>query len=59
MVLITPTLADAIHAGASEAQLSAQVREQSASLFENGLELVRQGRTSVEELLRVTVQDPL
>jgi len=59
MVLITPGLADAIHAGAAQAQLSALARQQSTSLFENGLELVRQGRTSVEELLRVTVQDPL
>lgn len=59
MVLVTPAMAELIHAGAAEAQLTAHARQHSASLFENGLELVRQGRTSIEELLRVTVQEQL
>ncbi|MCY1430871.1 Type II secretion system protein E [compost metagenome] len=57
MVPVTPTLAQAIYNRASEAEMLEVVRKDCPSLFAHGLELLQQGRTSVEELLRVTVQD--
>ncbi|QXH51209.1 type II secretion system ATPase GspE [Pseudomonas fakonensis] len=57
MVLVTPDLAQAIHAKASEAQMLALIRQGAASLFEHGVQRVLQGETSVAELLRVAGQD--
>ncbi|PWB31115.1 type II secretion system protein GspE [Pseudomonas sp. SDI] len=57
MLPVTAALAQAIHAQAAPTELLGLAREHSSSLFHNGLEVLRQGRTSVEELLRVTVAE--
>jgi general secretion pathway protein E len=57
MVVVTPQLAQAIHAGASQAHMRELIRPQTASLFQHGVQRVCQGQTSVEELLRVTGQE--
>jgi general secretion pathway protein E len=57
MIVVTPTLAQSIYQRASEADMLQVVRQEYPSLFHHGLQLLHQGRTSVEELLRVTVQD--
>ncbi|OZY49884.1 type II secretion system ATPase GspE [Pseudomonas lundensis] len=57
LVRVTPTLAGLIHQGASEAQLTREARGGSASLFQDGQRRVLEGRTSLDELLRVTQED--
>ena len=54
---ITPALARLIHQGASEPELASAAREASPSLFQDGQRLVLEGRTSLDELLRVTQED--
>ncbi|WP_166358068.1 type II secretion system ATPase GspE [Pseudomonas akapageensis] len=57
MIVVNPALAQSIYARASEADMLQVIRQDCPSLFHHGLQLLHQGRTSVEELLRVTVQD--
>lgn len=57
MVVVTPTLAQAIHGRVAEAQMLELIHKDTPSLFEHGVQRVLQGQTSVEELLRVAGQD--
>ncbi|MFJ3482761.1 type II secretion system ATPase GspE [Pseudomonas sp. NPDC090202] len=57
LIGITPRLADLIHSNASEPELAAEARTTSRSLFQDGQRLVLEGRTSLDELLRVTHED--
>ncbi|HGY9623833.1 type II secretion system ATPase GspE [Pseudomonas putida] len=57
MVVVEPPLAQAIHTRASQAQMLELIRQDTPSLFQHGVERIRQGQTSVEELLRVTGHD--
>ena len=54
---ITPALAQMIHDGVGEAELARQARSIGPSLFQDGQRLVLEGRTSLDELLRVTQED--
>ncbi len=55
---ITPALAQMIHDGVGEAELARQARRSiGPSLFQDGQRLVLEGRTSLDELLRVTQED--
>jgi general secretion pathway protein E len=54
---ITPALAEHIHNGASEPELARESRQGSRSLLQDGMRLVLEGRTSLDELLRVTQED--
>lgn len=51
--VITPELERMIQAGASEADLTATARHDSPGLWEDGVRLVREGVTSVQEVMRV------
>ncbi len=55
LVTIDASLARMIHDGASEAEMEAYARQFSPSLREDGLHKVMQGETSLDEVLRVTV----
>ena len=57
MVLIDDAFRQAIHAGASEAELAAQARSRTPGLIEDGWNKILSGITSVEEVLRVTRED--
>ena len=57
LVSITPALSALIHQGASEPHLLQHARLSSASLFQDGQRLVLEGLTSVDEWLRVTLED--
>ncbi|WP_341960464.1 type II secretion system ATPase GspE [Pseudomonas sp. RC10] len=54
LITVTPRLAEMIHRGASESELAGEAQQRSRSLFEDGRRLVLEGRTSLDELLRVT-----
>ena len=56
MAVVSPEVAEAIHARASEARLLELSRVETPSLFDHGVARVCQGQTSVEELLRVAGQ---
>lgn len=51
---VTPRLAEMIHNGASESELSSEAQRHSRSLYQDGRRLVLEGRTSLDELLRLT-----
>lgn len=51
---VTESIKKLIHDGCSEQQLQLQARQQHASLHQHGLELVAQGITSTDEILRVS-----
>ena len=51
--MITPALEAMIQSNAAEADLVAVARENSQSLVLDGLRLVREGITAVEEIARV------
>ena len=53
VVVITPALEAMIQSNASEADLVASARENGPSLVQDGLRLVREGITAVEEIARV------
>ena len=57
MVAIDDAFRNGIHAGASEAELTALARERTPGLMEDGWNKVRAGITSVEEVLRVSRED--
>jgi general secretion pathway protein E len=54
LVSVDAPLQSLIHESAGELQLEQSIREQVPSIREAGFELVRQGLTTVEEVLRVT-----
>ncbi|MCY1186237.1 Type II secretion system protein E [compost metagenome] len=56
MVVVTPALAQAIHARANLADMSEVIRAATPSLFQHGVQRVCLGQTSLAELLRVTGQ---
>ena len=51
---VTEDIKKLIHDGAGEQELQAHARKQHASLHQHGLELVQQGITSTDEVLRVS-----
>ena len=53
VVAITRTLQSLIHEGASDADLTAEARRNGPSLLQDGMRLVRDGVTTVEEIARV------
>ncbi len=57
LISVDAALARMIHDGSSEAQMEAYVRQSSPSLREDGLRKVMLGETSLDEVLRVTVED--
>ncbi|WP_017903696.1 type II secretion system ATPase GspE [Pseudomonas asplenii] len=57
LIGITQALAQMIHNGVSEPELARQARCLGPSLFQDGQRLVLEGRTSLDELLRVTQED--
>ncbi|MDM7323329.1 MAG: type II secretion system ATPase GspE [Gammaproteobacteria bacterium] len=57
LITVDATLARMIHDGSSEAEMEAYVRKFSPSLREDGLRKVMAGLTSLDEVLRVTVED--
>ncbi|NWD05799.1 type II secretion system ATPase GspE [Pseudomonas gingeri] len=57
LISLTPALSGLIHSGAGEPELSRQARCVAPSLFQDGQRLVLEGRTSLDELLRVTQED--
>lgn len=57
LITITPQLAGMIHNAASEPELASEARTTSRSLFQDGRRLVLEGRTSFDELLRVSHED--
>ncbi len=57
LITVDATLARMIHDGSSEAQMEAYARQSSPSLREDGLRKVTLGETSLDEVLRVTVED--
>lgn len=54
LIMVDDQLRHMIHEGASEQELQVQARQQSQGIFENGLQRVFAGETSVEEVVRVT-----
>ncbi|MEW6728608.1 MAG: type II secretion system ATPase GspE [Pseudomonadota bacterium] len=57
LITVDATLARMIHDGSSEQAMEAHVRKSSPSLREDGLAKVMAGLTSLDEVLRVTVDD--
>jgi general secretion pathway protein E len=57
LITVTPRLAALIHNAASEPELSQEARGCSRSLFHDGRRLVLEGRTSLDELLRVSQEN--
>jgi general secretion pathway protein E len=57
LISMTPALSALIHQGASEQALTEEARKGSRSLFQDGRQRVIDGRTSLDELLRVTRED--
>jgi general secretion pathway protein E len=54
LVTVNASLQTLIHENAGEIELEQSIREEVPSIREAGFELVRQGVTTVEEVLRVT-----
>ena len=54
LVTITSEIQRLIHDGASEVEIEQAIRVSVPSILESGFQLVRQGRTTLEEVLRVT-----
>ncbi|ADT85726.1 general secretion pathway protein E [Vibrio furnissii NCTC 11218] len=54
LVLVTEEVQALIHAEAGEQAMEKAVRETTPSIRDDGLEKVRQGLTSLEEVMRVT-----
>ncbi|SOB86575.1 general secretion pathway protein E [Sphingomonas guangdongensis] len=57
VIAVDDTLQAMIHDGASEAKLEKEARRTAPSLLEDGVEKVRAGVTTVEEVARVTRED--
>lgn len=54
LVMVDDTMRTMVHDGASEQELEAHARRKTASISDDGLRLVLEGITSIEEILRVT-----
>ncbi|MGE8066840.1 type II secretion system ATPase GspE [Pseudomonas sp. NPDC089569] len=57
LISLTPAIGALVHQGASEQALVDEARLVSRSLFQDGLQRVIDGLTSLDELLRVTQED--
>lgn len=57
MINIDALFRSLIHENASEAELEACARKQTPSIFSDGLRRVRDGETTMEEVLRVTLEE--
>ncbi len=57
VVAISDALREMIHSGASEIKIEQTARQESSSIREDGREKILQGMTSVDEVLRVTMED--
>ena len=57
LIRVDDRLRRLIHDGAPERQLEAAARKDTPPLRSNGLDKVREGLTSLEEVLRVTSED--
>lgn len=57
IIAATPHLQAMIHAGASEADLTAQARKTSHSILQDGAEKIRNGLTTVAEVARAVRED--
>jgi len=57
LIEMNENLRSLIHEGASEQAMNEYVREQSMSIREDGCRLVKNGLTSLEEVLRVSIED--
>jgi general secretion pathway protein E len=57
LIVIDNYLKTMIHSGESEEKILHTVREHTPSLLENGMDKVRRGLTSIDEVLRVTTYD--
>ena len=56
LVSVGATLQTLIHENAGEIEIESSIRTQVPSIRDAGFELVRQGKTTIEEVLRVTSQ---
>ena len=54
--MVDATLRDLIHRQAGELELARYVRQHSAGIRSNGIEKVLAGETSLDEVLRVTME---
>jgi len=54
VVKVDETMRTMIHDGASEHDIERHARSQSAGITEDGMRLVMEGKTSLEEVMRVT-----
>lgn len=57
VIMCNQNLKNLIHEGASENKIEEYVRQNYESIQQNGLQLVLSGQTSLEEILRVTLND--
>lgn len=56
LIVMDEKLRTLVHDGASESELVAYARQHSDSLLEGGFKLVRSGKTTIDEVFRVTQQ---
>ncbi|MCV5490186.1 type II secretion system protein GspE, partial [Escherichia coli] len=56
LIVVDATLRDLIHRQAGELELERYVRQHSAGIRSNGIEKVLAGETSLDEVLRVTME---
>ncbi|WP_191602396.1 type II secretion system ATPase GspE [Marinomonas algicola] len=54
LVMVTESVKNLIHSKASEQEMAALVRQETPSLFQDGVQKVLQGITTIEEVLRVS-----
>jgi general secretion pathway protein E len=57
LVVLDDALRTLIHNGASEQELTAHARKSSSGIREDGVRKVREGATTIEEVLRVTREE--
>ena len=57
LIIIDNEIKTMIHRGEDEQTMLKEIRKKSPSILNDGLKLVRQGRTSLDEVLRVTMYD--
>jgi general secretion pathway protein E len=57
IVLIDETLRNMIHNGESELAMEKQARKLTTGIWDDGLDKVLTGRTSIHEVMRVTMED--
>jgi general secretion pathway protein E len=57
LIVIDDQLRDMIHNEKSEMEMEAFVRQQTLSLRQDGIRLILEGKTSLDEVLRVSRED--